>query len=374
MATFLKVLTVFFLILTIGALVLGIHLFEKRELLKGRTQKLEKAIIALGTVTEDVDDEAMVAEAKKDYPAKDVSDCRAEILETPELSKFWDTYQAQFEFQPSTFLNLGTPEKKIELMTYYKRDPVTQKIIYDEFGRPVTDGPNTMQSVIDLLQKKQREQLKRLNDTRDQLKKLREEYVLTVIELNKWKRELRERLVEIVQLKQKIAELEAKIRELEAKIQQLENEKKALEEEVQELRRQITELNDIIANKDILIKNQSNEIARLKGIIAGAEGPIVSIDLPPGQKGAVVSVNEDWNFVVVELTDECMKQLLGDDLQRPLPTAEFWVRRRISEERDAIMGRVRLREIRREKKLGIADVLLQYKQGPLLIGDVVFVQ
>lgn len=373
MATFLKVLTVIFLILAIGALVLGIHLFEKRELLKGRTQKLEKAIIALGTVTEDVDEEALAAEAKKDYPAKDISDCKAEILETPELSKFWDTYQAQMEIQPSTFLNLGTPEKKIELMTYYKRDPVTQKIIYDEFGRPVTEGPNTMQSVIDLLQKKQREQLKRLNDTRDQLKKIREEYVQTVIELNKWKRELRERLVEIVQLKQKIAELEAKIRELEAKIQQLENEKKALEEEVQELKRQITELNDIIANKDVLIKNQSNEIARLKGIISGQD-VIVSIDLPPGQKGAVVSVNDDWNFVVVELTDECMKQLLGEDLQRPLPIAEFWVRRRISEEKDVIMGRVRLREIRRDKKLGIADVLLQYKQGPLVVGDVVFVQ
>jgi len=99
MATFLKVLTVFFLILAIGALVLGIHLFEKRELLKGRTQKLEKAIIALGTVTEDVDEQALVAEAKKDYPAKDVSECEAKIVETPELSKFWDTYQAHLEIQ-----------------------------------------------------------------------------------------------------------------------------------------------------------------------------------------------------------------------------------------------------------------------------------
>jgi len=49
MAKALKVFVVLLLVLSIAALVLGIQLFGKREILKGRTQKLEASVTALAT-------------------------------------------------------------------------------------------------------------------------------------------------------------------------------------------------------------------------------------------------------------------------------------------------------------------------------------
>ena len=53
MGTLLKVLTVFILLLSIFALVLGIANFNKREQLIGRTHELESSIIALANFIED---------------------------------------------------------------------------------------------------------------------------------------------------------------------------------------------------------------------------------------------------------------------------------------------------------------------------------
>ena len=51
MGKLLRVLVVILLLLSIGALALGILLFNKRELLKARAQKLETAIIGLALTT-----------------------------------------------------------------------------------------------------------------------------------------------------------------------------------------------------------------------------------------------------------------------------------------------------------------------------------
>ena len=53
MGKLLRVLVFVFLIFSIGALVLGWMLFDKRELLKGRTQKLEAAFVELSATNED---------------------------------------------------------------------------------------------------------------------------------------------------------------------------------------------------------------------------------------------------------------------------------------------------------------------------------
>ena len=52
MAKLLKVLVIILLILSIVALSLGSMLFMKREILKGRTRKLENAVMALATTIE----------------------------------------------------------------------------------------------------------------------------------------------------------------------------------------------------------------------------------------------------------------------------------------------------------------------------------
>ena len=72
MGKLLRVLTVILFILTIGALTMGILLFNRREILKGRTQKLERTLIMLGPTIEA--EGAALDETKPDYPARDIDD------------------------------------------------------------------------------------------------------------------------------------------------------------------------------------------------------------------------------------------------------------------------------------------------------------
>ncbi len=89
MGKFLRALVISFLVFSIAALVLGILLFNRRELLKRRTQVLENKLIELGTTIETAGAEAL----ENDFESRDTSDCQAEIVDTPERSEFWKSYQ-----------------------------------------------------------------------------------------------------------------------------------------------------------------------------------------------------------------------------------------------------------------------------------------
>jgi len=86
MGKFLRVLVILLLLLSIGALWVGCLLFQKRELLKGRTQKLENYIVYLGKTIEEKPAEL---KEKPEYPSRDVSPLNPEILENPDRSPFW---------------------------------------------------------------------------------------------------------------------------------------------------------------------------------------------------------------------------------------------------------------------------------------------
>ena len=113
MGKLLKILVVLLLLLSIGALVLGMMLFNKRELLKGRTQKLENAIVALGTA---IEAEAPVLEEVPEFEARDISRVEAEPLDTPDLSPFWDDYKAELEVADrAVTLSLNVPPAVLRL-------------------------------------------------------------------------------------------------------------------------------------------------------------------------------------------------------------------------------------------------------------------
>jgi hypothetical protein len=142
------VLVIFIFLLGIGALVLGHLLFAKRELLKGRTQKLEESVLMLGKVVEAQPPVALeVVDA--DFPAKDISPCNPEILEKPEVSTFWQKYKRELEVLDTPRIDLGTTDNQKALMSYYKVDPSTGKILKNVQGFPVTTGEGTMADVLD---------------------------------------------------------------------------------------------------------------------------------------------------------------------------------------------------------------------------------
>jgi len=366
MGKLLRVVVIILLILSIGALVFGIMLFLKRELLKGRTQKLETTLFQLGPVIEAGPATEIPA---KSFDSRDIAPCTAEVLDSPQKSPFWDTYRIELELPDQPRLDVKAKER--ELKTYYKIDPVTGKIERDPMTRlKVTSGEGTMQSVLNEVLKAAVEQYNRLNDTRAQLKALREEYIATVQDLNAQKKVLREKLVYIVQLETKIKELEEKIRQLEQKIADLEAEIKKLQETIAEKEKEIQKLNEVIANKNTEIVRLKNEIEQLRGQLSGKD-VVFQGKIEPGKKGTVVAADPQWNFVVVDVSEAFMKEVLGNDLSFPVPIGvELNIRR--AGEGGKFVTKIRLMNVRTKQHLAVGDVLMNWKQKEVNVGDIVF--
>lgn len=387
MGKFLRVLVVFIFILSIAALTLGTLLFVKREILKGRTNKLEQGLIRLARTLES--EAPVVPETPAVYPERDVSAVTAEILDNPTQGQFWEKYRQEYESLDQPVVDLNP--KRRDLMSYYKIDPITSSPERD----PITnlkksDGPGTTQGVIDYVIEKAGEQYNLLTATRQQLQITRAELVETIKDLNQQKMTLRERLVHIVKLNNDIAELNRIIEGLRRELQQanerieeqkvqindLEQAKLALEEKVDSLTIKTEELQDII-------KGLRGQIDDLKGLAAGTGGGIgvgegtVSLgrmDIAAGAKGNVVSVDAKYLFVVMELDQKFVDELLGTMTDGRLPMVDLLIQRGGGEGKPKFVTKVRLTQLQQEKKLAIGEILTDWQQDAVEPGDSVFYQ
>ncbi len=359
MGKLLRILTVFFLLLSIAALVLGGMLFSKREMLKGRTQKLENAVISIAAFLENE-----VAEPQNNsFAAKDTSDCTAEALDNPERSEFWKKYALNLEKPNLPTMDIN--QRRAELASYYARDPLTQKILRDEMGYRVVKGKGTMQTVLDDIQAKAEEQLKRLNETRGQLKTVREELAATIEELNTRKVSLRQALAEIVQLKATVVEKDEKIAALNKQVEELQQQKRALEDEIAGNKQKIAKLED--DNKDL--QSQVKDLKKRLAAVQVGEGDPGALEaalvkLEPGVKGRVVAVNTEWNYAVVAFEPSFVSTLPA--AFRPV---DLMVKRG---DNGAFVTKVKVTQVKRDKNLGIVDILTDWQQQPVNEGDTVF--
>ncbi len=390
MAKFLRVLVVFIFILSIAALTLGTMLFAKREILKGRTYKLEEGLISLARTLEA--EPPQEPETPPAYPARDVSGVAAEIIDNPTTSPFWDTYKHELEnIDQVQTLNFNTEKWRRDLMSYYKIDPVTSKPERNPLTNlKISDGPGTTQAVINYAIERATEQLNVLNETRQQLQTIRTELIETIRDLNQQKQTLRERLVHIVQLNNEIAQLNRTIEGLRRDLQQandqiaeqklriadLEAEKRELEEKNDGLKIKTEELMGIIADLRDQIKTLGS---------AGGGGPVgigtsVTLDrlrgqITPGIKGRVVSVDQKNLFIVMEVEPEFVKEAFSAMTDGQLPNVPLLIQRKNADEKKSLfITKVRLVSIKAENNLAIGEILTDWQQGPINNGDIVLFQ
>ncbi len=365
MNTSLKILVLLFLPLCITVLVLGNMLFAKRELLKGRTQKLEQTLIQLGNTIEEASAEASVA----DYPARDVSPTTAEPLEKPELSKFWaEKYSNSLEKVDLPTVKLSAKEN--ELKAYYKIDPITLTPEKDPISGLYTPGPMN-QLLKDVLEKAS-DQYTRLQSTRQMLTIVREELVDTIKELNQKKGDIRQSFKTIADLKTEIDKLKAEIEQHKTKITELTAEIDPLKAQIEEKDKLVEQTKE---EKDTLKRKYDELLVRYKAEGGGvrpkdAAGTAKAPSLKQGAKGKVVAVNSEYNFIIFDLSDEFMDELFSKDeaVPRVVPAnVELTVHR--PGKQDTFVTKVRLVQIRKEEKKGVADILLDWQQMPVEKGD-----
>ncbi len=377
MAKLLRVLVIILLLLSVGALTLGIMLFNRREILKIRTQKLENTLIALGFTIEGEEPES----PGSIFPGRDVSPVTSEVIDNPETAGFWEDYNQQLEVSDLPKLNLE--DRKEELMSYYLRDPETGKPKVNEItGMKVTEGPGTMEAVLEDVLGKAESQLARLNATREELIKTREELVTTITDLNQRKDELRKANKKIDELEAEIQRLNNKIADLEAQIRQLEAQIQSLKDEIDEKERQISELEEALEEEKLKYEDLEEKYVELKNIVdglqtrEGVEGtttPVLGVrTITRGKKGSIAAVDAKYHFVAIDVSDKFIAEIFKDreEDEAGVPEIEMVVKR--PGEDGKYVTKVKLVQIRKQEKVAVANILTNWQQLPVKQGDVVY--
>ena len=381
MGKFLRVLVVLIFLLTIVSLVLAVMLFNKREIIKGRTHELEEGLIKIARTIEA--EPPAVPEDPADYPARDISECTAEAPDTVEKSDFWKNYKQQLESLDQKVLDID--KERRDLMSYYKIDPATGKPVRDvTTGLKVREGEGTTQGVIDKVLARAEAQYDLLTETRQQLEDIRTELVDTIKELNGRKATLREKMAKIVDLtnqitelnntisnlRQQIEEQQNQIQTLEGDIANLQQEKRKLEEDNEGLKLAKEEMKETIKDLRSQLEVQANGPGG--GVSVGEESSIkVSrLKIEPGVKGKIVAVDERHQFVVARVDQKFGDELQGAVSKGALPYLPLMVLRGNS----TYVSKIKIKQFDSEKRLIIGDILIDWQQKSINVGDVIYYQ
>jgi len=365
MGKLVRVLVILFLVLSAGALALSTMLYMQKEVIKGRNIKLEKAVITLGqTIETGVDKE----QTSVGFTAKDISPVTSEDITTPELSDFWDEYELYLETLDTETLNLNN--KKRELMSYYKLDSMGKPI------KTVNYGEGTLQGVLDELIKAAGDQYDILNLTRQQLKEIRVELGATIEELNRVKNDARRDKTTIVELNKKVTELQSEIGRLQDKVSLLQDEKQTLEDEVAEKTRENATLLEEISQKNDEIGElklkMEKELAKINQQKQSPSSPTIDSELianiNEGEKGKIIAVNQEWEFIVAELNPDFVTQLVTLTPEGTIPALEVMIK----DANGKFVAKARLTQLKVDKNTAIFDVLTEWQTSPIQIGNTIF--
>ena len=374
----LHVFVYLFLVLAGVGLYFESQLNARRELLRDRSQLQEEYFIKVAKTIECEDaDKTIVAEINKD-----ISPVEAKIIDTPDTENVLEDYKAYLEAGDFKTYDWNNDSTRRQLRMIY---------VLDEEGKPEMDGtrpkdrgPGTERELLEKLLDACNSQLAKLNSSRAELKVLHGKLEDVVNELNKLKPEARQDKVTIVEKNEKIsklesdkADLENQIVKIKAQIEDLNNEITSLKDEV------VTAKDETELAKEELEKSQKM-VEQLKNLLKDAiaagggggaktgAGMAVS-SIPAGDKGKIVEADNVNMFAVVELTEEAMKELKGNDPNRPLPMMELGVKRPgFQGEAGEFVGRIRLRQEVPGKNYVICDILSNWEQDKLRFHDVVF--
>ncbi len=365
MGKLLKVLTVFLFLLTIPAFIFGLANFQKRELLIGRTSKLERAVIELASTIEKAAPEATDPATHTSWDIDEVTD---RPLDAPAESDFWESYEDKLEASAEERIIVSAEE----LSRYYKMGP-DGKPVLDHRGLPATEGPGTMSEVIKKVAERAKEQYTLLGQTRNQLIAVREKLEEVAELLNEEKRLRRANLAEIKTLKEKITSLEDTIVQKDAEIARVNREKDDLQDQNNSLTNTIAERDQEIQSLNATIAQLKEEITRLSvdhgegsrgsGVSGKGKGDIL---LAPGDKGVITRVEKEDAFVIVQLNEETVKEITSGDFA----PVEMMVYRKTGDT-EIIVTRIRITNPPNEKGKTIADNIFGWEQTPVEVGDVV---
>ena len=361
------------------ALYFEMNLFEKKELLKDSNEQLRNCIVKLSSFIEAED-------APADKPIEvgiDKEPREAREVDDPQLTELLDDYHPEYEKSNLKLMKWGDAQA-VQLRKLYdldsdgnkKPDPATP-------GKFVTKGPGTAQELVDKITERAGKQYDKLNRTRTELAKVRTKIQELAGEYNKLPKEIRLNKIEIEKKEKEIEKLTGEKKAVEDELQKSKG-------EVEELKAEVTSLKDeVSAAKDETeaVKEDLNKaketVERLTNMLKTQTAPRVASgsaaagggQLTNGDKGKISAVDNERLYAVVKFEDAALDELIGAERNGALPPHEMLVARAVkgADGKDSwkIVGRVQLRQWTPKTNLVTVDILPDWQQAPIEVGDVV---
>ena len=372
----LHVLVYVFLALAGASLFFELQLNAKRAELTDRNRMQEDYIVRIARTVEKAEpDKSAAFEIKKDS-----SPVEARLVDSPDMENVLEEYPAPLEQANLDTYNWDGQTERKQLRTVYVLDFEGNPVL--DGNEPLKRGKGTEDEMLSMLFESAKTQQSRLNTTRAALTALRSKLESVVAELNKIKPDARQDKVTIVEQKEKItklegdkADLENQITKIKAQVDELNGEISSLKDEVTTAKDETEAAKEETAKAKQLIESlrkMLKESIQTQGSKSAGVGVAVS-SLPAGEKGKIVDADNDDMFAIVKFSDEAMKELKGENLDRPLPSIELGVKRPgFNGEAGEFVGRVRLRQEVKGKNYVVCDILGQWEQDKLKANDVLF--
>lgn len=306
----LKVLVVLVLLLSITAVVIELQLYGKREELKGRTVRLADYVGRIAATIEVPQTNADLAVTGADH-----------LKLNPEIVK-----------------------------QYYK--------IGDD-GKPsrVTTGEGTMDAALLEVLVGAGRQFDRLNDTRAGLAETRGALAQTSNLLVTTEGVLTVTSNSLVKTEGELAAANEDIAKKTTQIAGLNDEIETHKADIDKKANEIAKLGEKLSESESKIEAGKRYITKIERELKTCLGQNDTNNLPRGVQGQISVVNTNWNFVVMDILPD----------SGLVPLSDITVQRA-----DKLVGKVRISEVRREQRIALGEILLDYQQMTPARGDTVF--
>lgn len=370
----LHVFVYLFLVLAGAALWFEVELNNKRQLLTDRNRMQENYLIKIAGTIEKADAEKGALAVLN----KDASPVEAKAVDNPDYENVLEDYNRHYEAANLETFNWNNQASREQLRKVYVYD-IEGNVVMNG-NQPQMEGPGTEDELLSTLLDAAKAQQTRLNNTRAELEKLRGKLESAIDEINSMKglsREdklmIEEKKSEIARLEQEKAALEDTVTRLKVRIEELNAEVANLNDAVLTARNEAEELREELAKREKLVEQLKKLLAdNINRGSSTAAGTAVT-SLPIGDKGKIVRVDNEHMFVIVEFTEEAMKQLKGNNPDAVLPALALGVKRTgFDGPAGEFLGRVKIRQEVKGKPYVICDILDSWKQADFAINDVVF--
>ena len=360
------------------ALYFEINLFEKKELLKDSNEQLRNCIVKLSSFIEAEDaPPATGLDAKKDVSARE-----AREVDDPDTENLLEDYHPEYEKADLKLMKWGDSQAA-QLRRLYALDAEGNK--QPDVANPgkfITKGAGTAQELVDAITGRASKQYEMLGKTRNELASVRAKLQKLVTDYNELPKEIRLNKIEIEKRDKEIEKLTAEKAALEDQLQKT-------KQEVEDLKAEVTSLKDEVASaKDETeaVKEDLNKaketVVRLTNMLKtqsaprAASGPATGGgQMTNGDKGKISAVDNERLYAVVKFEDAALDELIGAERNGALPPHEMLVARAVkgADGKDSwrIIGKVRLRQWTPKTNLVTVDILQDWQQAPIEVGDVI---